>query len=755
MPKIKFTDEIQDSLKNIVKSCEDEDKEIRKHMMRQWKKNEEFWHGVQYLFWSDRDDAWRSPADMNWDLNEEDQSQVGSFSDKVIDIFRAHGEAIISALAAQVPAIRFLPDDADSSSDLMTARTYSRIAELVQRHNKSKIIFLRALFFLALQGMVASYRYKDSDFSYGTIKVPQYGEADKEITSFVCPDCDFTAEEDWTQTGTGCPQCGSLAPPTVSVEAKKVPINLGDKDFPKSRAKVDIFGPLHFKVAYYARNQKETTYLILYGDQSKDIVESVFPDFVDDIENATLDTNDRFSRAGFSPAAEPHGDQKHLVTVKKCWLRPAAFYREHEKEKRDVLLKEFPDGVRITLVGKTHIVVDIEGEDLDSRWRIGQAGLSTYIHSDPILRPLVQIQEMRNQLVNLIMETINNGIPSMFADPEVLNFDIYGRFECVPGYIYKIKSKKPGEPIGNSFYTSDRATLSKEVAGFLAQLDKDAQFCIGSFPSLYGGPSEGKSRTFSEYAASRQMALQRLSIVWTFLVDWWVETIEGCVKMYIECLMEDEKFTKFESGNFVNVWIRRSQLIGKVGGVESEASETFPVSLAQKKDIIMKLIELNNEYINSVVFNPENARVIQDCFSLTELKVPGENQRVKQVLEIYQLLSAGEQGIEAVGEPQTDQMTGQPAIGPDGQPAQGPPIPFVQVDPLVDDHAVHIAACKSWAVDSSGMDAKETNPVGYGQVMAHLQMHEFFLSQQTAQMGGVSGTPEGQAPETSKVGVEG
>jgi hypothetical protein len=58
---------------------------------------------------------------------------------------------------------------------------------------------------------------------------------------------------------------------------------------------------------------------------------------------------------------------------------------------------------------------------------------------------------MRNQLVNLIMETISHGIPSEFADPEVVNFDTYGRFEAVPGYIYQTKSSRPGEPIGNSF----------------------------------------------------------------------------------------------------------------------------------------------------------------------------------------------------------------------------------------------------------------------------------------------------------------
>ena len=114
--EIKLDKELQDSLVGIVKSCELEDRDIRSSMVRQWKKNEEFWHGIQYLFWSAKDESWKSPLDFGWGSDsesEEIEDQLGSFSDKVIDIFRGHGESIISALAAQIPSIRFLPDDAD------------------------------------------------------------------------------------------------------------------------------------------------------------------------------------------------------------------------------------------------------------------------------------------------------------------------------------------------------------------------------------------------------------------------------------------------------------------------------------------------------------------------------------------------------------------------------------------------------------------------------------------------------------------
>src|SRR6267142_1766722 len=93
--EVKLDDTLKDSLKDIIKSCEREDDEIRKSMIRQWQKNEEFWHGVQYLFWSERDNSWRSPLDDS--LDEDIKDELGSFSDKVVDIFRGHGESIIAA----------------------------------------------------------------------------------------------------------------------------------------------------------------------------------------------------------------------------------------------------------------------------------------------------------------------------------------------------------------------------------------------------------------------------------------------------------------------------------------------------------------------------------------------------------------------------------------------------------------------------------------------------------------------------------
>ena len=762
---VKISDDLQNSLKEIVKSCEKEDEQIHKCMVRQWKKAEEFWGGVQYLFWNSSTEAWGSPMGegFNLELSEEDSDQMGSFSDKVIDIYKGHGESLISALAAQIPAVRFLPDDADETQDLVTARTYSKIADLISRHNKVKLLFLRALFYLANHGVVASYRYKDSDFAYGSYKVPSYDSQEVELQKYVCANCGYEADADWSggeNTGQQqpmeydptepqpCPQCGEPGKPKMRKTKTSVPVQTGIEDRPKTRVKLDIFGALHFKVSYYARNQKECNYLGLFMGQGKDTVCDLYPDLYDDIQALSLENTDHFARSDWSYPAEQGTDVRHIVNVGRWWLRPAIFNRETDKTKREQLQKKFPDGCKVTLIGKRKIFAAVEKEKLDDRWEIGQAGLSTYIYSDSLLHSLIQIQEMRNQLVNLIMETIEHGIPSEFADPEILNFDTYGRFEAAPGFIYQTKAARPGESIGNSFYTTTRATLAREVAVFLKQLDEDAQFAVGSYPANYGGPSQGKSRTFAEYAMSGQMALKRQTITWAHIVDWWVRTMKGCVDMFVETVVEDEKYTQFKNGNFMNVWIKRSQLTGKVGGCEPEAAEGFPISIAQKKDLYMKLMELNNPFINDALYKPDNAKILQDTMGLTDLKLPGEEQRIKQVIEIGQMIQNGSSANAAPGQENQQGPVPTGEIAPDGQENM---VSTVPIDSNVDDHAVHITTLISFMVDLPGLDLLREQPTIYADLTAHLRMHQQALAMKTMAAGP---TPPGVPPPTAQAGVE-
>ena len=681
----KLPKELQDCLKFLIDKYEKEDSWVRKQQLKLWKKNEEFWHGIQFVFWSESRQDWLSPSVYSWFNQDEGREGVeGPFYDFVINIYKAHGEAIIAALSAQVPTIRFPPDDAEDDDDLLTSKTYAKIADLIQRHNQVKVLQLMSLFTLWNQGLLAWYHAPKADKAFGTVNIENFK---KQLT---CQQCDknfpVDDEEDLQSGLHSCPDCGSPLETVTVLDSFQ--------ESPKSRVIIDFFGGLHVKVPYWARKQGDMSYLIKALDQPKPFLKSIFPHIADEIESDDEDSQqyERMARTPSTFTSFSRADDNHdLATHRQCWLRTWSFEglpKDKEAEKKK-LYKLFPNGAYVSFVGNKY--AESRDEDMDKYWTLCKVGLSTYIHADAMGQPLIPLQESRNVLFNLTLETVEQGIGSQFADPRVLNFNTYSKHEARPGMIYPAKARE-GQTLGNSFYEGARATLSREVGPFGAQIDKDSQFVVGSFPSLYGGPGEGKSRTLGEYQQSRTMALQRLSIAWSLFTISWAKLMERCVHLYVENMIDDERFVTpdpTQKDSYVNVWIRKADMTGHVGEVEPEGADSFPISTPQKQTLFFKLAELNNEFINAALFATPNRRIIADLLSFPDLAIPGEEQITKQAVEIADIIKG---------------------------------IP-VQVDPLVDDSKIHIEMCRYFLAGARGIDLKKTNPQAFAAVEQHLQEH--------------------------------
>jgi hypothetical protein len=113
---------------------------------------------------------------------------------------------------------------------------------------------------------------------------------------------------------------------------------------------------------------------------------------------------------------------------------------------------------------------------------------------------------------------------------------------------------------------------------------------------------------------------------------------------------------------------------------------------------------------------------------MNRLKMPGSNQIYKQMVEINEILRN--------------------ASGP-----IAPGVSSVPIDPLVDDDAIHIAACKDFMVDDIGLDLKKQQPLIYADLGAHLQMHQKNLQLKTMMQ--FENSPPGQPPDTSETSEAG
>ncbi len=85
------------------------------------------------------------------------------------------------------------------------------------------------------------------------------------------------------------------------------------------------------------------------------------------------------------------------------------------------------------------------------------------------------------------METYEYGIPPIYADSEVLDFDALQNQTAEPGSHYPARAK-PGQTLAAGFFQPQPAEvppdLSEHAAGLMGPV---AQFLTGAFPALFGG----------------------------------------------------------------------------------------------------------------------------------------------------------------------------------------------------------------------------------------------------------------------------
>ena len=772
-------------LVDIVKHYDKMDEPIRDRQVRRWRKLMNYWDSIQYLWWSEQEGDWRTPDSIN--ANRADPGFVDpSLYAKVINIYRAHGEVVISAMSSSVPSVLFPPDDADDPEDILTAKSYTKLSKLIQNHNHGELLLIKALYILFNQGVVFANNESKEDKDYGVIIEDILESQRVKKRMYLCPDCaEILAEDsevmdnqeqppepelDDMDGGENvhpmnnmdqneeaddiiCPQCSEEAGMEVRVQPEIEEYEedeervTGQEEKPKAREIIDVYGPLNVKVPSWIRKQKDTPYLVLETEEHYAKLQETYKESAEFIKPGENQDDSENRSRGYSSY---HGDTgEDLLLVQRIWLRPWAMnvlgMDDQTKDRVEDLKKRFPNGCYCVIINRDMLVEAIP-DDLDEHWTISESPLSDVIHAQPIGQPLVPIQELTNELANLTLENIEHSIPETYADTETLNFEAYAKSEARPGQVYPV-SKQPGESVSSSFHEVKGGTLSREVELFGDRLEKNSQFVVGSLPSVFGGHIKG-SDTAREYEISRNAALQRLSITWRLVSSWWVQVMSKSVRSFAQNLIGDESWAEKNGSSFVNVWIKRAEMTGNIGDASSESTESLPVSWNQKRDVVLNILQMGNEELNSVIYHPENASFISRLIGLPELYIPGDDDRNKQLMEIAKLIIT--EPIEIPGE--IDPMTG--LMGAEQM------LSTIQVDPDVDNHAIEAEICGAWLKSDVGQDAKESNPGGYANVLAHKKEHDFFVMQaEMAEMDAAAaqtedkskGTEDGELKEVGAV----
>ncbi len=712
------------ALKSIVQHFRKEDLQVYLRQCRNAKKLKYYWDGITYLWQDGVAHDWRIWDGAFVSPNADPADQM--FYDKNINIFKAFLESIIAAMSVTTPTVVGYPDDATNSEDIATAKASNKIRELWARHNDVQLMWIHALFIYCTEGLTWSYQYKHYDDKYGSYEENEYDDVEEEITANVCsvcksnvvpdnftntlkdefdPSANETLAHDLFNAGEViCPDCNNAYVPEQSSIKIRVERLVGKIHKPKGRICVEVYGGLNVKSPTYARTFTAAPYISLTDEinvlQAMDLYEEFAKDLdpTQKIQPGTSDDTEYRLRINTQYMGQT---PDNLVTRERMWLRSWSFNYLKDEEQVKFFKKEFPFGCCVTSINDQ--VVEVYAENMDDHWTPTVNPNGDFLQFDPLGNTLVSIQDIIRDMTSLTLQTIEQGIPQVFADPGVIDFGAYSQLETQPGRIYPAKPNT-GKSLGDSILTLKTSQLGGEVLPFTDKILESGQLASGALPSLYGGSQDNSSKTATQYSMSRNMALQRLKTAWTMTSFWWKNTFGKVIPAYIECVREsgDERFTKKnESGDFINVEIRRSELMGKLGSIELESTEDLPTTWAQKKDLVMQLLQSPNPAILEAITLPENLPVLREALGLQEFKLPGENDREKQIFEIRQLLMG-----EATPNPET-----------------GEEMPSVDVEPFVDNHLLEAEVCKSWLKSDEGQLTKIENPAGYKNVLLHMRRH--------------------------------
>jgi len=734
--KVHLSEEQERAICALIEDFEAEDEAVRQRQIRTWKKMEFYWAGFQQIWWDDVAHDWR----IYGSGGAEDNDDQSSYYDKNINVFRAYLETIISALSETVPPVKCLPDNGEDTNDVLTAQNGTRIAELVYNHIDAPLLWMRALWIHSLQGMVAAYNYTDEDKEYGEVSQPKYEDTEEEVEGKTCPNCGMElapdqiaqsnqlAELERNEYDPGdddivlhsalnsgkilCPQCMIEVDPEISHNKVIITRITGSKMQAKARQCIEVNGGLFVKIPNWARNQKEMPYLGYMFETHTSNVIAKYPELRDKFNEiaskaiaSDTEGNQSYERWGrISP--QYRGElPTNTPTEKHWWLRNSAFNSVRDDRLSKSLQKKFPDGCYAIKVND-HFVKACN-ESLDDHWTITVNPESNYVHYDPLAILVTSVQEITSDLVSLELQCIEHSVPITFADPRFVNFTQYANNEIKPGALVPTKHIPGGKGISDGFHTLQTATVSPELSPFGAKINEMGQFVSGALPSVFGGAQPNSSRTASQYAMSRQQALQRLRITWKMLNFWWKNIFGKVIPAYMKDMLEDERLVTEKGDNsFETIVIKKAQMEGKIGSIKLEAPEGLPITMEQVADRVMELLGTGNEEIIAALGAPENLPIMRETFGLSNFYIPGEDDRDKQFEEIALLLNSGP--LQTPPNPMSPQGGEQPSIMP---------------EMMVDNHKIEAEICRAWLVGAHGRQAKVDNPPGYKNILLHMLVH--------------------------------
>jgi len=729
-------EELQSALRSLIDQFRIEGLVSRRHEILKTRRARYYWQGQQFLWFDWNAFDWALPYQGGWTTEDDKDLQEQPRYNYVINVYQPFGLAFIAVFASRIPTVRFFPQSLNRSEDITAAKASTNAAALIEEQNNLQQKMIGVARLLWTDGKIGAYvRYVCDKERFGETNVPQITEGFSKLgeDQFKCPQCGNTTPVSMFANGSpdsaatmdqtpACFNCGSPLGPDDFLPATRVPvpINGPSQGMAKGQVCIDFRGSLELATPPWCNEFWEFPWLQEQFEVHKGKLKAAYPHVADKISaNVPMNAEDVYGRAtrlavaqGL-PVLHPGDTMYNLVTYLRTWLRPWAFDSLDDKKISQQLKELFPDGCYCAFAGQTYC--ESRNEKMADHWRVFHA-----LPGDGQSRPAVgeaslEIQDQVNTLGNMAIEAFEYGIPPVYADPEVLDFEALTQRTIEPG-VHVPARPRAQQKLVDAFFQPTPAQVPAQLFEYLQELQGPVfQLVTGVTAAVFGG-SMDDMKTAKAYSQARDMSLGRLSTPWNSFKNTYAEIMQLAVKCFRDNEPGDvERVLPGENSEFQSQVIKLADLDGETNA-RPDPDETYPRLRSQKQNALQQLMALNDPEIAAMMMDPANVGMVKSILGLDEFSIPTENARTKQLREIEKMLAL--------------------------------PVPIpVQ---LLDDHKTEFGECQRWSSSDDGQTAAAENPMGYQAVELHAQMH-----QQAMQMMAMQAAMPQIAAEAAKGAAQG
>src|SRR5277367_2720550 len=191
---------LQAALRRLVLQYSFESESTRRQEVRRIKQAHQFWRGLQYVWWNERDQNWHLPFEQK--LSDGSSLEDLPRYEFVTNIYQAFGLSLVSVLSQDVPRVRFFPSSAQAEEDVAAAKAATEVAQLVERNNRVGNLIVEEAFSLWTDGKVGAYvRFVVDGQRFGFHPETEIAAREVKVGDdvYVCPDCGAEKKPDGGQ----------------------------------------------------------------------------------------------------------------------------------------------------------------------------------------------------------------------------------------------------------------------------------------------------------------------------------------------------------------------------------------------------------------------------------------------------------------------------------------------------------------------------------------------------------------------------